>query len=343
MTEGRVTIRDIAEMAKVSKGTVSRVLNEGPGVGKDTRQRVLKLIESLDFHPNASARGLAARRTNTIGFVIPHTSRYSMTSTFWPVLLTTITEQAATRGINVLLSTTRSEDDVDSAFRAILRGRRIDGAIVGAEQVGERQLAELLMKNIPFVMVGKRPHVTPWCVDVDNAAGARMATEHLMGMGHSSIAMLAGPVHLPYVQDRVRGFQQAMSAKGLDGSLILHCPYQTEEVIRAARQALDGSHQTTAIFLAAGDLVLGTLKACHELDRAVPEDLSLVSFDDHPFFAHFSPAITAVSQPLEEMGRAAVDMLFQLMDGKEPPRRAVVLPPLLVERGSCAAPPQRTA
>jgi DNA-binding LacI/PurR family transcriptional regulator len=338
-----VTIRDIAEMAKVSKGTVSRVLNEGPGVGKDTRQRVLKLIESLDFHPNASARGLAARRTNTIGFVIPHTSRYSMTSTFWPVLLTTITEQAATRGINVLLSTTRSEDDVDSAFRAILRGRRIDGAIVGAEQVGERQLAELLMKNIPFVMVGKRPHVTPWCVDVDNAAGARMATEHLMGMGHSSIAMLAGPVHLPYVQDRVRGFQQAMSAKGLDGSLILHCPYQTEEVIRAARQALDGSHQTTAIFLAAGDLVLGTLKACHELDRAVPEDLSLVSFDDHPFFAHFSPAITAVSQPLEEMGRAAVDMLFQLMDGKEPPRRAVVLPPLLVERGSCAAPPQRTA
>jgi DNA-binding LacI/PurR family transcriptional regulator len=343
MTEGRVTIRDIAEMAKVSKGTVSRVLNEGPGVGKDTRQRVLKLIESLDFHPNASARGLAARRTNTIGFVIPHTSRYSMTSTFWPVLLTTITEQAATRGINVLLSTTRSEDDVDSAFRAILRGRRIDGAIVGAEQVGERQLAELLMKNIPFVMVGKRPHVTPWCVDVDNAAGARMATEHLIGMGHSSIAMLAGPVHLPYVQDRVRGFQQAMSAKGLDGSLILHCPYQTEEVIRAARQALDGSHQTTAIFLAAGDLVLGTLKACHELDRAVPEDLSLVSFDDHPFFAHFSPAITAVSQPLEEMGRAAVDMLFQLMDGKEPPRRAVVLPPLLVERGSCAAPPQRTA
>jgi LacI family transcriptional regulator len=337
MTEGRVTIKDIAEMAKVSKGTVSRVLNEGPGVGKDTRQRVLKLIESLDFHPNASARGLAARRTNTIGFVIPHTSRYSMTSTFWPVLLTAVTEQAATRGINVLLSTTRSEDDVDSAFRTILRGRRIDGAIVGAEQVGERQLAELVMKNIPFVMIGKRPHVTPWCVDVDNADGARMVTEHLIGMGHRSITMLAGPVHLPYVQDRIRGFQHAMSANGLDGSFVLHCPYQTEEVIRTAHQALDGNRETSAIFLAAGDLVLGTLKACQDAGRAVPSDLSLVSFDDHPFFAHFSPAITAVSQPLEEMGMAAVDMLFQLMDGKEPPRRAVVLPPLLVQRGSCAA------
>lgn len=330
-------------MAHVSKGTVSRVLNEGPGVGKDTRQRVLKLIESLDFHPNAAARGLAVRRTNTIGFVIPHTGRYSMTSTFWPVLLTAITEQAAARGINVLLSTTRSEDDVDSAFRTILRGRRIDGAIVGAEQVGERQLAELVLKNVPFVMVGKRPHVTPWCVDVDNAAGARMATEHLIGLGHRSIAMLAGPQHLPYVQDRLRGFQHAMSAKGLDGSLVLHCHYQTDEVIRVAHEALKGDHRITAIFAAAGDIVLGALKACREAGRSVPGDLSLVSFDDHPFFAHFSPGVTAVSQPLEEMGRAAVDMLFQLMDGKEPTRRAVILPPLLVERGSCSAPREETA
>jgi LacI family transcriptional regulator len=128
-----------------------------------------------------------------------------------------------------------------------------------------------------------------------------------------------------------------MSANGLDGSLILHCHYQTEEVIRVAREALNGNHETTAFFVAAGDLVLGTLKACQEAGRAVPSGLSLVSFDDHPFFAHFSPAVTAVSQPLEEMGMAAVDMLFQLMDGKEPPRRAVVLPPLLVQRGSCAA------
>ncbi len=338
-----MTIKDIAEMAQVSKGTVSRVLNEGPGVGKDTRQRILKLIESLDFHPNASARGLAVRRTNTIGFVIPHTGRYSMTSTFWPVLLTAITEQAAARGINVLLSTTRSEDDVDSAFRTILRGRRIDGAIVGAEQVGERQLAELVLKNVPFVMVGKRHHVTPWCIDVDNAAGARMATEHLIAMGHRSIAMLAGPQHLPYVQDRVRGFQHAMSAKGLDGSLLRHCHYQTDEVIHVAREVMDGNRQTTAIFAAAGDLVLGTLKACQETGRSVPGDISLVSFDDHPFFAHFSPGVTAVSQPLEEMGMAAVDMLFQLMDGKEPARRAVILPPLLVERGSCAAPRKGTA
>ena len=100
-----MTIKDIAEMAHVSKGTVSRVINGVTGVGDDTRRRVLKLIESLDFHPNASARGLAARKTNTMGFVIPHTGKYTLTSTFWPVFLTVVTQEAAARGINVLLST----------------------------------------------------------------------------------------------------------------------------------------------------------------------------------------------------------------------------------------------
>src|SRR5208337_698080 len=188
-----LTINDIAEMAHVSKGTVSRVINGMPGVGDDTRRRVLKLIESLDFHPNASARGLAARKTNTMGFVIPHTGKYTLTSTFWPMFLTIVTQEAAARGINVLLSTARAEDDVDSAFRSILRGRRIDGAIIGAEQFGERQLAELLLKSLPFVTIGKSPSLGIYSVDVDNEVGAYIAVEHLIRAGHRSIAMLAGP------------------------------------------------------------------------------------------------------------------------------------------------------
>ena len=333
-----MTIKDIAEMAHVSKGTVSRVLNEAPGVGEKTRRRVVKLIESLDFHPNAAARGLAARRTNTLGFVIPHTGRYTLTSTFWPVLLTVVTEEAAARGINVMLSTARSEDDVDSAFRSILRGRRIDGAIIGAEQFGERQLAELLLKNVPFVMVGKSPHISSHYVEVDNALGARMAAELLIGLGHRSIAVIAGPERLPYVQERVRGFQEAMEEKGIGIPVVIHCPYETDEVARCAGKVLAASPTPTALFVAAGDFVVGTLKACAEAGCSVPGDVSVLSFDDHPFFAHLAPAITAVSQPIVEMGKAAVEMLFQLMNGSEPARKAMILPPTLVERSSCAAP-----
>jgi LacI family transcriptional regulator len=333
-----MTINDIAEMAHVSKGTVSRVMNGAPGVGEETRRRVMKLIQTLDFHPNASARGLAARHTNTLGFVIPHTGRYSMTSMFWPVLQTSIVEQAAARGFNVLLSTARSEEDIDSAFRSILKGRRIDGAIVGAEQFGEKQLAELLLKSLPFVTIGKSPSMGLFSVDVDNESGAHMAVEHLIRAGHRSIAALAGPERHVYMQDRVRGFRRALSEHGLEPLCIRHCSYQAEDAIRGAASMLAEYPAATALFVAAGDLVIGAMKACAEADRRIPRDLSIVAFDDHPFFEQLSPAVTAVRQPLAEMGRIAVEMLFTLMDGKEPEVRLAVLPPTLMERASSGAP-----
>jgi DNA-binding LacI/PurR family transcriptional regulator len=336
-----VTINDIAEMAHVSKGTVSRVINGVPGVGADTRRRVKKLIESLDFHPNASARGLAARKTNTMGFVIPHTGKYTLTSTFWPMFLTIITQEAAARGINVLLSTARAEDDVDSAFRTILRGRRIDGAIIGAEQFGEKQLAELLLKNLPFVMMGRSTQTSAYYVDVDNALGARLAAEHLALQGHSQVAVLAGPDWLPYVHDRIRGVREVLREHGLQDPVVVHCNYDTAEAARCVQGILLSRPAVTAIFVAAGDLVVGTLKACADMALGVPFNVSLVSFDDHPFFAYLSPGITAVAQPIEELAAAAVEMLFELMAGREPERRAMIIAPRLVVRGSCAAPQDR--
>ena len=333
-----MTIKDIAEMAHVSKGTVSRVINGVTGVGDETRRRVLKLIESLDFHPDASARGLAARKTNTMGFVIPHTGKYTQTSTFWPVFLTVVTQEAAARGINVLLSTARTEDDVDSAFRSILRGRRIDGAIIGAEQFGEKQLAELLLKNMPFVMVGRNARITTHYVDVDNSLGARMAAEHLAGLGHERLAVLAGPDTLPYVRDRVQGVRDSCRERGLPDPVVVHCPYDTLEAARCVEGMLLSRPAITGMFVAAGDLVMGTLRACTEMRRSVPGDISVISFDDHPFFAHLTPGVTAIAQPIEEIGAAAVGMLFELMAGREPEKAAVVIPPRLVERGSCAAP-----
>ncbi len=336
-----MTIKDIAEMAHVSKGTVSRVLNGRSGVGEETRRRVHKLIESLDFHPDASARGLAARRTNTMGLVIPHTGKYTLTSTFWPVFLTVVTQEAAARGINVLLSTARSEDDVDSAFRSILRGRRIDGAIIGAEQFGEKQLAELLLKNMPFVTMGRSMRISTSSVDVDNSLGARMAAEHLAGKGHSHLAMLAGPDTLPYVHDRVSGFRAVCRERGLPDPVIVNCQYDTTEAERCVQGILLSRPAVTALFVAAGDLVMGALKACAAMRRAVPDDVSIISFDDHPFFPHLAPGITAVAQPIEEIGAAAVEMLFELMAGRKPQRTMLVIPPRLVGRGSCAAPKAR--
>jgi LacI family transcriptional regulator len=336
-TKAHLTIRDVAALAGVSQGTVSKVLNEAPGVGAETRTRVLQVIQDLDYHPDASARSLVARKTGSIGVIIPHTGSYSMASAYWPVLLTAITEAAAARSLNVLLSTARSEEDVDSAYQSILRGRKVDGLVVGAEQFGQKQLVELLFKGFPFVMVGKSPFVSHWHVDVDNAGGARIATSHLLGLGHQRLVMLAGPATFPSVQGRIEGYRSAMLAAGL-APRVHHSAYHEESAARCIRMLLTGEHRPTALFVAAGDLVIPALAAARELGLRVPADLALTSFDDHPYYAHFDPPITAVSQPVQDLGQAAADLLFALMDGQVPERRDVILPTRLVVRRSSGAP-----
>jgi LacI family transcriptional regulator len=331
-----ITIKDIAAMAKVSQATVSKVLNDTPGVGAETRKRVLKLIEELDYQPNSSAQSLATRRTGSIGVIIPHTGSYSMSSAYWPILLTSITEEAADRGLNVVLSTARSEEDVDSAYKSILKGRRVDGLIVSAEQFGQKQLAELLFKGFPFVMVGKSPFLASYYVDVDNTGGSADMTKHLISLGHRHIAMLAGPEHYPSVKDRVAGFRSAMSAAGLL-PVVHNYAYDDEAASEKIKKLLDARPRATALFIAAGDLATAAIRATSELDLAIPSDLALVVFDDHPFYQYFSPAVTAVSQPIHEAGQVAVELLFTLMDGREPEEKRYILPTRLVIRSSCGS------
>lgn len=330
-----ITIKDIAELCKVSKGTVSRVLNDEPGVGEETRKRILKLIKELDYQPNASARGLAVRRSNNIGVVIPHTGNYSMSSAYWPALLTAITEKAAANDYNILLSTARSEDDVDSAYSSILRGKRVDGLVISAERLGEKQLIELMFKDFPFVMVGKGPDISHYYVDVDNVGGSRKMTEHLIKLGHKKIAMLTGPEHYPSVKDRVEGFKQAMNEADLDPKDIYYCPYRTEKAAQICKTLIHGASGITAIYAAAGDLVAGVLKAVKEEKVRMPDDLALVSFDDHPLYEYFVPGITAVSQPINLLGEVATDQLFLLMEGKVPDEKDIILPTEIIVRGSC--------
>jgi DNA-binding LacI/PurR family transcriptional regulator len=333
-----ITITDVAKLAGVSKGTVSKVLNDAPGVRAQTRERILKVIEDLNYEPNASAQSLAAKRTDSVGVIFPHTGGYTMSSAFWPILLTSITDKAAARNLTVVLSTARSEEDVDSAYRSILRGRRVDGLIVSAEQFGQKQLAELLLKGFPFVMVGRSRFISHYYVDVDNAGGASNMTKHLIEMGHRRIVMLAGPEHFPSVQERVEGFRTTMAAAGFEAQ-VHHSSYQADVAARKVEGLLAARPRPTALFVAAGDLTTAALGTASGLGLSVPSDLALVTFGDHPFYAYFSPAITAVSQPIHELGEAAVDLLFTLMDGREPERASCILPTTLVIRQSCGCRP----
>jgi LacI family transcriptional regulator len=252
------------------------------------------------------------------------------------VLLTAITARAAEKNFNVLLSTARSEEDVDSAYRSILRGRRVDGVVVSAEQFGQEQLAELLLKGFPFVMVGRSPFIAHYFVDVDNVGGAAEVTRHLIDMGHRHIAMLAGPEHFPSVMERVAGYQTTMSAEGLTPR-VAHCSYFATTASESVKALLAERPAPTALFVAAGDLATPAMRAISDLGLTIPTDVALVTFDDHPFYEYFSPAITAVSQPIQMLGQAAADLLFALIEGKQPEQTSRILPSKLVIRRSCGS------
>ncbi len=332
-----ITIKDIAEMAQVSKGTVSRVINGTPGVGDETRKRILKIIKELDFEPNASAQGLAAKRTNNIGLIIPHTGKYSLANNYWPIILTEITQQAALRDYNVLISTARSEDDVNSAYKSILKGRRVDGLIIGGYQFGEKQVAELMLKEFPYVFIGRNSYISSYYVDVNGVAGTRSMTEHLVHLGHKEIAVLAGPENFINIQERLQGFKDAMNQAGLRPHHIYHCKYHMEEIVKGTKRILQQKPRPTALFAVAEDLAVGVLKAVNEMGLRIPEDLAVTFFDDLPFFECFHPTITAIRQPVEEIGSTVSNLLFTLLEGKTPVHRNVILPTEIIVRESCGS------
>lgn len=332
-----ITIKDIAEMAQVSKGTVSRVINGNPGVGDETRKRILKIIKELDFQPNASAKGLAAKRTNNIGLIIPDTGRNIVATNYWPILLMAITQQAALHDYNLLFSTARSEEDVNSAYKSILKGRKIDGLIINSFQLSEKQMAELMLKDFPYVFIGRNPYISSSFVDVDGKGGARTMTEHLINLGHKEIAVLAGPDQFTNIPERIQGYKDAMHKAGLDPQHVYHCQYRMEDIVRETKKILEQKPRPTALFAMAEDLAIGVLKAVHETGLRIPEDLAVVFFDDMKMYECYSPTITAIRQPLEKIGVTACDLLFTLIEGRPLEKKSVVLPTELVVRESCGS------
>ena len=202
----KLTIKQIAELAQVSKGTVSKVLNGHEGIGPATRERILALIERLDYHPDSSARALALQKTGVLGFLIPHEAATSLTGQFWTIVLSGISQKATQRGYNVLVLTTPREGDIQGALNQILKRSSVDGLIIGSELIDPESLSTLMKQNIPFVLLGQNPDFQHWCVDIDSLQGTTLLVDHMVAQGYRKIGALFGPAHYPYVKARSLGY-----------------------------------------------------------------------------------------------------------------------------------------
>ena len=334
--QNQPTLRDVAAVAQVDPSVVSRVLSGDPRltITPETRRRVLDATKKLEYIPNIQARGFRLRRTWTIGFVLPDVSN--------PVYVQIVQGaqvRAQEKGYALALSSPLDGQSVDLTFARLLEQRRFDGLLVASGLIADSRMQDLAHGHAPVVVVNRRVNGVDSSVIVDDAAGAKVATTHLLDLGHTKIAHIGGPTNVDTSIRRRSGFIAATKNHRIADPMVVDAgAYPPQAGYDAAMQILDAPHGITGIFAANVMLALGAIKAARARGRRVPDDLSVVALHDFPLAEFFEPPLTTVALPLRELGAAAVDMLHSRIEGAASEERMLAIPPRLIMRGSSARP-----
>jgi DNA-binding LacI/PurR family transcriptional regulator len=323
---------DVARLAGVSHQTVSRVINGSNSVRPETRDRVVAATQKLDYRPNTVARALVTGRSKTLGVLTFNTTLYGPAST-----LLGIESAAHAAGYFVSIVSLEALDRA-SVMRAVdrLRTLDVDGVCVIAPQVASSGALWDLPADLPIVAVEAGPQEGVAVAAVDQYQGARLATEHLLELGHTTVHHLAGPAQWLEGQQRVEGWRGALDQAGANGS-VLRGDWSPRSGYELGRQILD-SRELTAVFVANDQMALGLLRALNERGRKVPHDVSIVGFDDIPEAEFFSPPLTTVRQDFNELGRRGLHLLLDEIAAGERSMSRASVPATLVVRSSTSPP-----
>jgi DNA-binding LacI/PurR family transcriptional regulator len=325
---------DVAALAGVSHQTVSRVLNSPSAVRPDTRERVEAAIKELGYRRNTSARALVTRRTRLIGVVNPGEAR------FGPANTTVAIEEAANKaGYATTLAVIRDArpQTIDAALD-FFQELGVEGIVFVAPITQVAPAAAKLSSILPVVMVaaGLRETATLHVVAVDQAAGARLATRHLIDLGHERILHVAGPNEWFDARSRIVGWRDEMAAAGLEVPPIISGGWDPGHGYEVAATLVRERRLPTAVFAANDSMALGMLRAFHEAGVRVPDDVSVVGFDDVEGAGYYEPPLTTVRQPFAAVGQRSIEVLLAALAGA--PASRTLIGPELVVRASCAAP-----
>jgi LacI family transcriptional regulator len=332
---GRATIRDIADLAGVSIATVSRVLNDRPDVAPETRENVLQVVREHGFSTNRGARGLSSGRTGMIGLTLP-----LVADAYFGPILSGAAEALYESDMRIVLAPTFHQHDREvSLLERLMRGTT-DGAILMLPEESAEELRMLQRQGFPFVIVDPRdaPPEGIACVSAMHADGAKQATEHLLGLGHRRIGAIAGAPGWYATNERLIGLRAALAGAGilLDPDLVVHTDWRMPWGTEAARELLSLPDPPTAIFGFNDNVAIGAMHAARERGLSVPDDLSIVGFDDTSQTEIVSPGLTSVRQPLAEMGRTGVSLLMRILEGQRVDAMRMELSTKLVIRDSTA-------
>jgi LacI family transcriptional regulator len=333
------TLRDVARLAAVPPGAVSRALNPETRrmVNEETARRVLAAAAQLDYRPNPIARGLKTNRSLTVGVLVP-----DLTNPLFPPIVRGIQDRLEQSGYTPLIANTDNDPDRERMDFEAMRARQVDGVITATARLDHEVLDEMGAAGLPIVLVNRRltagalPSAT-----VDDREGARMAVEHLAGLGHTRIAHLGGPQTLSTGRLRWEGFVEGMRRARLEidpARVHFGDAFTEPEGARLCLELLRDGTDATAIVCGNDLMAIGCYDVFGELRIRCPDELSVVGFNAMPFSDRFNPPLTTVGIPHYEIGAAAADLLLARLQKPDAPARHVVLRPTLIVRGSTRAP-----
>ena len=334
----KYTMRDVARLAGVSTSTVSAVVNSSVPVSPERKMRVQDAMAALDYQPDAIARSLKTGKSNVIGVVVP-----DITNAFYPEVVRGAEEAAQRAGYSVLLCDSSEDYRSEDRHLKALFARRVDGVLLAC-CMNSRAHDTAMRRRFPIVYLDRLPvEGAEYTVSTDNVEAGYIAARHLIQLGHKRIGILAGHLRLSPHHDRLEGFRKAMQEFHIPirDEYLVSGGVQVEDGTEAGRRLLGLSTPPSAIMVSNSKLLLGVLEAVDERKIIVPQQLSVLGFDDYIWNKYFSPSLTAVAQATHEMGRKSFELLLQIIRGQpedKPHGKHLYLPAELRVRHSTASP-----
>lgn len=332
-----IGIKDIASLAGVSIATVSRTLRDPERVSEKTRKRVLEAVKESGYTPNKLGVSLRTSRSGNIVVIIPDVS-----DSFNSGVIKSIEKIAQKKGYSILLGDTQGSEELERAFGSMVRSRQADGIILFSHRLPfdidkNRTIVDQLppivnsceslgVKGIPFVTI-------------DNVAAAFDAIQHLIGLGHKDIAIITGDMESPSSKLRIKGVQKAFTQAGItfQEDLVKYGVYTVEEGEKLTFELLKNDKKPSAIFCFSDEIAIGCCAALRSSGFDIPQDISVIGFDNIPFSKYLYPPLTTIGQPTKQIGEHCITLLIDIIDGNRPQKDRVTLPHELIIRESTRA------
>jgi LacI family transcriptional regulator len=330
-----LNLEDIARKSGVSRSTVSRVINNHPNVSKKVRDHVQEVINQTGYQPHAAARALVSKRSWTCGLLLPRTVNSFFTDPYYPSLIQGIAQACTKQNYTFSLFLMGDKEDEKKMFQRISRRGFMDGILFQSDQMGDSLIDKLIQSEIPLVVLGRPVHNGKISyVDINNIESVESAVDYLASIGCKRIGTITGPLNTTVGIDRKKGYENSIKKHGflIDELLITGGNFTEESGYIGMKNLLPANPD--AIFAASDQMALGAVRAIKEKGLKIPNDISIIGFDDFPLPIPTDPSLTTVRQPIRDFGKEALNMLIDIVENGLEPARHVILKSELIIRNS---------